>query len=104
MSFMPKRTKFRKQQKGQHAGLSKAANFIEFDQPFTLFNTKIFSEVKYTVNAVPSGHVVYQQTVKIPCVLGITDVFDADARRIEAMKCSIRENVTHMMRDINSKF
>lgn len=81
-----------------------SANFIDFDQPFTLFNTKMFSEVAYTVNAVPSGNVVYQQTVKIPCVLGITDVFNADARRIETMKCSIRENVTHMMRDINSKF
>lgn len=30
MSFMPKRTKFRKQQKGQHTGLSKGGNFIEF--------------------------------------------------------------------------
>ena len=30
MSFIPKRTKFRKQQKGQHSGLSKAGNFIEF--------------------------------------------------------------------------
>lgn len=27
---MPKRTKFRKQQKGQFAGLSKGANFIDF--------------------------------------------------------------------------
>lgn len=32
MSFIPKRTKFRKQQKGQHAGLSKAGNFIEFGE------------------------------------------------------------------------
>lgn len=30
MSFTPKRTKFRKQQKGQHRGLSKAGNFVEF--------------------------------------------------------------------------
>ena len=30
MSFMPKRTKHRKQQKGQHTGLSKAGNFVEF--------------------------------------------------------------------------
>lgn len=30
MSFIPKRTKFRKQQKGQHTGLSKAGNFVEF--------------------------------------------------------------------------
>ncbi len=30
MSFIPKRTKFRKQQKGHHRGLSKAGNFIEF--------------------------------------------------------------------------
>ena len=30
MSFMPKRTKFRKQQKGNHTGLSKAGNFVEF--------------------------------------------------------------------------
>lgn len=30
MSFIPKRTKFRKQQKGQHTGLSKGGNFIEF--------------------------------------------------------------------------
>ncbi|MCH9627620.1 MAG: 50S ribosomal protein L16 [Chlamydiales bacterium] len=30
MSFIPKRTKFRKQQKGNHTGLSKAGNFIEF--------------------------------------------------------------------------
>lgn len=32
MSFMPKRTKFRKQQKGECAGLSKAGNFIEFGE------------------------------------------------------------------------
>ncbi|MEZ5315450.1 MAG: 50S ribosomal protein L16 [Chlamydiales bacterium] len=30
MSFIPKRTKFRKQQKGHHTGLSKAGNFISF--------------------------------------------------------------------------
>jgi large subunit ribosomal protein L16 len=30
MSFMPKRTKFRKSQKGQHSGLSKAGHFVEF--------------------------------------------------------------------------
>lgn len=32
MSLMPKRTKFRKQQKGQHAGISKGGNFIEFGE------------------------------------------------------------------------
>src|SRR3984885_2201641 len=32
MSLMPKRTKFRKAQKGQYAGLSKAGNFIEFGE------------------------------------------------------------------------
>jgi large subunit ribosomal protein L16 len=32
MALMPKRTKFRKQQKGQHAGLSKGGNFIEFGE------------------------------------------------------------------------
>ncbi len=30
MSFIPKRTKYRKQQKGQHTGLSKGGNFVEF--------------------------------------------------------------------------
>ena len=30
MSFIPKRTKFRKQQKGQHRGLTKAGQFVEF--------------------------------------------------------------------------
>lgn len=30
MTLLPKRTKFRKQQKGNHEGLSKAGNFIEF--------------------------------------------------------------------------
>lgn len=30
MTLLPKKTKFRKQQKGQYAGISKAANFIEF--------------------------------------------------------------------------
>lgn len=29
---MPKRTKFRKQQKGQFAGLSKGANFVDFGE------------------------------------------------------------------------
>lgn len=32
MPLMPKRTKFRKQQKGHHAGLSKAANFVDFGE------------------------------------------------------------------------
>ncbi len=30
MALMPKRTKFRKMQKGHHTGLSKAGNFIDF--------------------------------------------------------------------------
>ena len=30
MALMPARTKHRKMQKGQHAGLSKAANFVDF--------------------------------------------------------------------------
>lgn len=30
MPLFPKRTKYRKQQKGQHAGLSKAGNFVDF--------------------------------------------------------------------------
>jgi large subunit ribosomal protein L16 len=30
MPLMPKKTKFRKQQKGQHKGLSKGANFVHF--------------------------------------------------------------------------
>jgi len=30
MALMPVRTKFRKMQKGQHSGLSKAGNFVDF--------------------------------------------------------------------------
>ncbi len=30
MALLPKRTKYRKMQKGQHAGCSKAANFVDF--------------------------------------------------------------------------
>ncbi len=32
MALMPKRTKFRKMQKGQHAGKSKAATFVDFGE------------------------------------------------------------------------
>lgn len=32
MALMPVRTKFRKMQKGQHRGLSKAANFVDFGE------------------------------------------------------------------------
>ncbi len=32
MSLIPKRTKFRKQQKGHHAGLSKSGHFVEFGE------------------------------------------------------------------------
>jgi large subunit ribosomal protein L16 len=32
MTLMPKRTKFRKQQKGQMAGLSKGGNFVDFGE------------------------------------------------------------------------
>ena len=32
MSLMPKRTKFRKMQKGNHTGLSKAGNFLDFGE------------------------------------------------------------------------
>ncbi len=81
-----------------------SAYFVGFDQPFTLFNTKIFSEIKYELANKKTGSLVYQQTVKIPCVIGMGEVFNADMRQIETLKCSIRENVTHMMRDLNSKF
>lgn len=30
MALLPKKTKFRKQQKGQHAGLSRSGNFVDF--------------------------------------------------------------------------
>lgn len=90
--------------KGTQSNYGLSANFIGFDQPFTLFNTKIFSEVNYTVENKRTGKTVYQETIKIPCVLGIGDVFDANLRQIETLKCSIRENVTHLIRDLNSKF
>lgn len=32
MALMPKRTKFRKMQKGQHSGLTKAAAFVDFGE------------------------------------------------------------------------
>jgi large subunit ribosomal protein L16 len=32
MALMPTRTKFRKMQKGQHSGLSRAANFLDFGE------------------------------------------------------------------------
>lgn len=32
MALMPKKTKFRKQQRGDHAGLSKGANFVDFGE------------------------------------------------------------------------
>ena len=32
MALMPKRTKFRKMQKGQHKGLTKAASFLDFGE------------------------------------------------------------------------
>ena len=32
MALFPNRTKFRKQQKGNHTGISKAGNFIEFGE------------------------------------------------------------------------
>jgi large subunit ribosomal protein L16 len=32
MAMMPKRTKFRKMQKGQHAGLTKSAQFLDFGE------------------------------------------------------------------------
>lgn len=32
MTLMPKRTKFRKMQKGQHAGISKGGNFVHFGE------------------------------------------------------------------------
>lgn len=32
MALMPKKTKYRKQQKGQHRGLSKGGNFVDFGE------------------------------------------------------------------------
>lgn len=32
MALLPKKTKFRKQQKGQHSGISKAGNFVDFGE------------------------------------------------------------------------
>lgn len=32
MTLLPKKTKYRKRQKGQHRGLSKAANFVDFGE------------------------------------------------------------------------
>ena len=80
------------------------ADVLEFDQPITLFNTKIFSIVHYELISKADGNIVYQQTVKIPCVKGMGEYFDGNTRQIETMKCSIRENVTHVFRDLNSKF
>ncbi len=81
-----------------------SATFIGFERPFTMFSTKMFSEVKYTMDDRKTGSVVYQRTVKIPCVITMGEVYNATVRDTQTMMCSIRENVTHMMRDLNAKF
>lgn len=81
-----------------------SATFVGFERPFAMFSTKMFSEVKYTMEDRKSKSVVYQRTVKIPCVVTMGEVYDANARDAQTMVCSIRENVTHMMRDLNASF
>lgn len=47
MAMMPSRTKFRKQQKGQKRGLSKAANFLDFGE--------------FGMQALDRGHITHKQ-------------------------------------------
>jgi uncharacterized lipoprotein YmbA len=88
----------------KNAKYSLSAHFVKFDQPFTLFNTKIFSVVDYTLTNTKTNQTVYNQNVQIPCVKGMGEVWDANLRQIETLKCAIREYVTHVLRDLNSKF
>lgn len=60
MSMMPKKTKFRKQQKGQLTGLSKGANFVDFGD--------------YGMQALERGHLSAQQIEA--CRVAITRFFN----------------------------
>ena len=93
-----------KWQNSTNAKYTLNATFVKFEQPFTLFNTKIFSVVNYELVDTKNGTVPYKQTVKIPCVKGMGEYFDGNIRQVQTMLCSIRENVTHVFRDLNSKF
>jgi hypothetical protein len=85
------------------AGYTLSANFVDQDIPFTLFNSKVFSIVDYTLINNKTGNVAYHQKVTIPCVVTLAQVFDAQMRELQARKCSVSENITHVLRDINNK-
>jgi large subunit ribosomal protein L16 len=60
MALMPKRTKYRKMQKGHHAGLSKGGNFIDFGE--------------YGMQALERGRITSQQIEA--CRVAITRYFN----------------------------
>jgi hypothetical protein len=80
------------------------ANFVEQNYPFSLFNSKVFSVVDYRLINNKTGKTVYKQKVNIPCVVTLAQVFDGAQRQLQAMKCSVSENITHVLRDINNQF
>lgn len=85
------------------AAYSLNANFVEHEVPFSMFNSKVFSIVDYDLKNTATGVSVYHQQVKIPCVVTMAQEFDGVLRQQRALNCSVGENVTHVLRDINSK-
>lgn len=53
MALMPKRTKYRKSQKGQHAGLSKGATFVDFGD----FGMQVLERGRITNNQIEACRV-----------------------------------------------
>lgn len=80
------------------------AHFIKHEVPFSVFNTKVFSVVHYDLIERRTGKKVYDQTIKMPCVIGMGEIYDGNQRLIAAHACSVRENTTHLLRDLNNNF
>lgn len=81
-----------------------SASFQKFQVPFAVFNTQIIAYIEYKMLDTRTGKYLYHETVHVPCTKGMGEIWDGAQRQIATAKCALSENITHLIRDLNSKF
>lgn len=79
------------------------ASLLEFDLPFVGFNLDCYATATYTLRNKITGQIISTDTVKSHYEAKFGESFDGNMRMRICVAKSIRENITHYLRQLTTK-
>jgi hypothetical protein len=79
------------------------AHLLELDQPIIGFSFTVHSKIEFTLKQRANGKTVYHDILSLPCTVQFAEAFDGQMRLRKATACAVGENITHLLKVLNSK-